>query len=178
MPLPPPKNKQAQQPTPPDTEEGELDWNSEIGPGEERQILPEGIATFEILSWKRGRREFGKCGICNCADLKLLVKMADGSASAPQEESLPLHTSFEWKLYAFFTSIGQRKHGDKERFAPNWNAITGAEGYCQIKHRKFTKRDNTEGTASGISKFLTYEEAAKLQEQADASGPTTGGSFP
>ncbi len=151
----------AQQPPSAEHDGGDLDWNSEISPGKEFALFPEGVISFEVLALKKDRRAFGALGTCHAADLVLLAETPEGH-SDKIEETLTLHSKLEWKLYQFFTAIGQRQHGENTPFRPDWSRVSGAKGFALIKHRKYIKRDQTEGVAHGVEKWLTEEEAMKI----------------
>ena len=161
-------------------EKVEMDFDSAIDPEEvskQKNILPKGEAIFSVLKLMRSRRECGKLGTCNIADLELLVTPVDGDIEAiTVEDSLPLHPDLLWKSLQFFTAIGHREHGDKAKFVPQWDKVEGASGRCVIDHRTFKKRDDAEGEKTGIvnqvSRYLAADEEYK--PEAKKSEPTTG----
>lgn len=130
-------------------------WGDAIAPDEGGFVLlPEGEASFEVLSMARARRAVGDCGTVNVADLQLLVTSDAAGQVAKIEASLPLHPKFTWKITQFFTSVGQRKHGDTGKFAPDWGKITGATGRCRITTRVYQKKTGGEGKANQVDAFL------------------------
>ncbi len=137
-----------------------LDWDSPIEPGNAFVVLPEGLAEFEVLKFAPVRKEMGKLGVCNVAVVTLLLKSAVDGTEDTKDVNLPLHRKMQFKLYQFFTAIGQRKHGDEEAFVPNWKAVEGETGKCMIKHRAWTGRDGKERTDYDVEAFLTEEEAS------------------
>lgn len=125
-----------------------LDWSDPVSDGD--ALLPVGPATFEVLKLDRDQREFGKCGLVNVADLTLICTSEGDGTAGNVRISLPLHRSMQWKIFQFFTSIGQRKHGEEGPFKPNWGKVMGATGRCEIKHR-----DGKNGrTYNDVDKFL------------------------
>ena len=139
----------------------ELGWDDEIEPGGEFKILPEGLAQFEVLKFDRARKEKGKLGTCNVAALKMVFTHQETGETATKDVELPLHRMLQFRLYQFFTAIGQRKHGDDGPFAPNWAKVVGETGYCEIKHRSWTGQDGKERTDYEPDKFLSEEEATE-----------------
>ena len=76
-------------------------------------------------------------------------------------------------LCAFFTAIGQRKHGEKRRM--NWSAVVGATGRCKIGIHEYTSTKTGEVLKSNeIKKF--YEPTGTQAEptQSPASSFTPG----
>lgn len=138
----------------------ELGWDDEIEPGDGFQVLPEGLAQFEVLKFDRSRREMGKLGMINVAILRLMLTSSESGETATREVKLPLHRKVQFKLYQFFTAIGQRKHGQDGPFAPDWTKVVGSTGFCEIKHRRWTGKDGKERIDDEPEKFLSEEEAA------------------
>ena len=100
-------------------------------------LLPEGKYDFEVTGFERQRYTPGansRMPACPMALLKLRVSSELGTATV--EERLYLHSSAEWKLCQFFTAIGQRSRG--ERLVPNWRAVLGAKGRCEVTVRQWT----------------------------------------
>ena len=95
----------------------ELDWDSEIeNDGPEYTTLPEGEYDFTVVGFERQRytpSAKAKLPPCNMAVVSLQFKEPEGSTTI--KDKLYLHSSVEWRLCAFFTSIGQRQHGERVR---------------------------------------------------------------
>lgn len=140
------------------TNPDELGWDDEIEPGDGWTVLPEGLAQFEVLKFEKARKEKGKLGTVNVAVLKMLFKHLETGETDTKDVELPLHRKLQFRLYQFFTAIGQRKHGDEGPFAPNWGRVVGELGYCQIKHRTWTGQDGKERTDYEPDKFLAPDE--------------------
>lgn len=138
----------------------ELDWNAQIeNDGPEYVTLPEGDYDFEVVSFERGRYQpsaKAKLPPCNMAVLSLRFDAPEGTATV--KHKLYLHSSVEGLLCAFFTSIGQRRHG--ERITMNWNAVPGARGRAHLTVRKYTNDKGEERTINDVSRFLEPEEDA------------------
>ena len=114
----------------------ELDWDDESeNDSGEFTPLPEGDYPFTVTKFERGRhtpKSGGKLPACNKAIITIKVDGAElGAAEFPT--NLFLHTSTEGILCAFFTSIGQRKHGEALRM--DWGSVSGSTGRARIKHR-------------------------------------------
>lgn len=140
-------------------------WGDKVDPKEApRVLLPEGTAMFTVLGFKRSRGECGKYGTQNVALVRLMVVSDVDGTETEIEEKIWLVHALKWKLLQFFTCIGQRKHGDEGEFMPDWSKIEGCGGACEINHRTFKKKDNSEGVVHNIKAFLDAEEAPKGDE--------------
>lgn len=147
-------------------EQPPVDWGDEVTPGADFKTLEKGLGSFEVKAFARKRKAMGDLGMCNVAALTLLLTNAESGEETTIDENLPLHPKTMFKVFQFFAAIGQRKHGQKEAFVPDWNAIQGAQGYCLIGVRSWiSKKDQSEVFANQIERYLTEEdyseEAAK-----------------
>lgn len=135
-------------------------WDDPVDATEKpRVILPEGSARFDVISMKRSRGECGKYGTQNVALVNMMVVSDVDGTEAEIEEKIWLVQSLKWKLLQFFTAIGQRSHGDKGNFVPDWSKVVGSGGACMIKHREFEKRDKTKAITHNIDSFVVPESA-------------------
>lgn len=134
------------------TTDRELEWNDTIEhDGEEFILLPEGDYDFEVISFERGRHNGSeKLPPCNKATLLIRVTAADGK-SCTLQHNLFLHTKCEGMLCAFFTAIGQRKHG--EQLSMNWNMVPGSKGRCKVGIHNWTGKDGEQKQSNQIKKF-------------------------
>jgi hypothetical protein len=137
--------------------ERELGWDDQIeNDGSDFVLLPEGDYNFEVVSFERGRHNGSdKLPPCNKATVNIKVKGAEGETVI--KHNLFLHSKTEGMLCAFFTAIGQRKHGEKVTM--NWNAVPGSVGRCKVGIKKYEGKEYNE-----IKKF--YEPA-----EGQPSGP-------
>lgn len=147
-----------------------FDWNSELPPPKEFEILPEGDAEFEVLKLERARKEMGKLGTVNVAIVTLMVKsLVDPKADSKTITSnLPLSPKTVFKLYQFFASIGQYNHGDVENgkpFTPNWAKVAGKGGYCVIKHRPWKGKDGVERFSEEIDAYLDSKGRQRASDE-------------
>lgn len=137
--------------------ERELGWDDQIeNDGSEFVVLPEGDYNFEVVSFERGRHNGSdKLPPCNKATVNIKVKGAEGETTI--KHNLFLHSKTEGMLCAFFTAIGQRKHGEKVTM--NWNAVPGSVGRCKVGIKKYEGKE--------------YNEIKKFYEPTDGqpSGP-------
>jgi len=132
--------------------EHEIGWDDAIENDSSYELLPECECDFQVMTLDRKRYNGGaKLPACNMAELSIKVTAADGKCALVTHR-LYLHTSTEGLLCAFFTAIGQRKHGEKLK--PNWNAVPGSIGRCKLGIHKYVNKDGEEREANQIAKFL------------------------
>jgi len=129
----------------------ELGWESSIeNDGPDFVLLPSGDYDFTVTGFERGRYGGGgKLPPCNKAILTIAIEGDQGTTYI--KHNLFLHSSLEGLLCEFFTSIGQRKHG--ERMTMNWGAVQGAKGRCKVGVRTYKNNDGEEITINDIKKF-------------------------
>lgn len=156
------------------TENNGFGWTDELPPPNEWKLMPEGDAEFEVLKLERARREFGKLGTVNIADVTLrVVSRADPDNPEEVTAALPLHPKVAFKLYQFFAAIGLYAHGDVEGgkpFRPDWSKVVGKVGYCTIKHRAWKGRDGGERKSAEVDAFLDAQGRTRASDQPRAVG--------
>lgn len=132
-----------------------MDWNDSIeSDGQEFILLEEGDYNYVVTNFERGRFPGGqKIPACNKATITVQVDTADGVASIKFD--LLLYRSVEWKISAFFRSIGQKKHGEK--LVMNWNKVIGSVGRAHFKQRKYTNQAGEEKVINDLDKFIDYD---------------------
>jgi len=113
---------------------GNLGFNGECGDGEQMGGIPEGEHYFRVLAVAKG---FDEKHQCDAAIVTMTVRA--GEITAKIQDRLPCHTDFEWKLGAFFKSLGLRKSGEKIRM--NWDAAVGQWGRLKVVIKKGDTRD-------------------------------------
>lgn len=157
------------------TDEKEYGFEDAMPPIQEKKILPVGDAEFEVLKFERARKPMGKLGTINTGVVTLLVRsLVDPDCTEKLEENLPLAPSMAWKVYQFFASIGQYKHGDVEAgkpFTPNWAKVEGATGLCTIQHREWERKDKTKAMSPQIGAYLDDQGRSRASDEPRAVGP-------
>lgn len=133
-----------------------LDWDDVIENDSAFVLLPEGDYEFTVASFNRGefspKRADSKVPACKCAELTLNITDPSTGAVATLEDRLFMLKKFEWKLCQFFTSIGQRKHG--EQLKMNWATVPGSKGRIRIKVDKYTDKDGQQRNKNIIDMYL------------------------
>lgn len=147
-----------------DVVERELGWDDVIeNDGPQYALLPKGEYDFEVISFERGHHPGSeKLPPCNKATVKIRVEGAEGVALI--DHNLYLHTKTEGILCSFFSSIGQRQHG--ERLTMNWSTVPGSRGRCSVYIDEWTDKDNKPRQNNKISKFLDPPKKAQTSFKA------------
>lgn len=138
-----------------------FDWNDVIqNDSPEFIILPEGTYPFTVRSFERGEHTPGPNGKLPPCKKAILTIDIDGGAlgSVTVTHNLFLHSRTEGLLCAFFTSIGQRKHG--EQLTMNWQKVPGSRGLCKVIVTESKGRDGKVRQYNNIERFLEPDEAA------------------
>ena len=130
----------------------------------EFQILPDGDYNFTVTGFERGRHQ-GSAKLPPCNKAIITLNVADGKGNQGTiKHNLFLHTKTEGMLCAFFTAIGQRKHGEKMRM--NWSAVVGATGRCKIGIHEYTSTKTGEVLKSNkIKKILMSRQEHKPNQR-------------
>lgn len=131
-----------------------LDWNAEISKESEFELLPAGTYDFTVEDMQRG--EFpgsAKMSRCYKADLTIRVSDPATGKSGRIFDTLYLNSKAEWRLSQFFTSIGQKKHGETLRM--NWNKVIGSTGKLKLSINKYTSSKTGEDRENNrVSEYL------------------------
>lgn len=155
------------------TTEREFGWDDEIAKdGEAFPLLPEGDYDFTVKSFQRGRHNGSeKLPACNKAELTITIWGKEDVVDV--KHNLFLHSKVEGMLSAFFTSIGQKKHGEKLKM--NWNTVVGAKGKCHVYIDTYTY-NGQEYQSNKIKKFYVPDaniQTASPQPNTAQSTPPT-----
>ena len=125
---------------------------------------------FEVKSFERGRHNGSeKLPPCNKAVLKIRVSNSEGKASTITH-NLMLHSKCEGLICAFFTAIGQRKHG--EQLKMNWNTVVGSRGRCKVGVR--TYKSTKTGQDMQTNEIQRFYDPADAKPQAESAPQQTG----
>lgn len=118
-----------------------FDWDDEIEyDGEDRSFvtLEEGDYDFTVSKFERSTytpKAGAKTPSCNQADITLKIETEDGDCYIT--DKFPLAATMEWKISAFFRSIGLKKHGEKLQM--KWKDAIGCTGRAHITKTTGTK---------------------------------------
>jgi hypothetical protein len=136
----------------------ELNWDDQIeNDGQDFVILPDGDYDFEVVTFERARHAGSdKLPPCNKAVVHIRIVSPDGD-EVIIKHNLFLHSSVEGLLCAFFTAIGQRRHG--ERLTMNWSAVTGSRGRCKVYVDNWTGKDGEPKQSNKIKKFYEPDDS-------------------
>lgn len=159
-----------------DTTAREMNWDDEIqNDGGPFQVLPEGDYDFRVEKFERARHG-GSDKIPPCNKAILTLSVTNGESSGPVQTNLFLYSKQEWKLCQFFTSIGQRRHGEAIRM--NWGQVPGSTGRCHVGIRKWVGNDGKEREGNEITEFYEPAEGSNLSAQRNQPSATPGGYTP
>ncbi len=117
-----------------------LGWDDEIS-NDGFKLIPDGDYNFTVVNFQRDRFSGNdKTPECNKAIITLRVNYEGENADIK-------HTFFmlrknEWQLSQFFTSIGQKKHGEPLKM--NWSRVIGSSGRCRIGKRTYNGNEYNE----------------------------------
>ena len=139
-----------------------LDWNSTIeDDGNGYVLLDEGDYDFTVTGFERGRHNgSAKIPACNKAIVTLSIDTPNGVAEI--KENFILYKTLEWKISAFFRSLGLKKHG--ERLTMDWDHVLGAAGRAHIIQRDYVGNDGTNRKANNVGYFM---DSIPLSKRAD-----------
>lgn len=74
----------------------------------------------------------------------------------PLKHSFWLTKKNMWNISDFFISIGAMKSGEKG-FRMHWDDLFGKEGFAELNHREYDKKDGTKGTILNVKRFKRQE---------------------
>lgn len=139
-----------------------LDWDSTIENESGFTLLPAGEYTATVTGFTRGefspRNPNSKIPACKCAELTISIIDPESGEQVDLDDRLFLLKKFEWKLCQFFTSIGQRKHGEQLRM--NWGSVMGAKCRVKVSVNEYDRRDgNGKGKNNRIEEYLDPVES-------------------
>lgn len=131
---------------------GVMDWDSTIeDDGQGFILLDEGDYEFTVSGLERARHN-GSAKVPACPKAVLTLSVEAPAGVAQVKTSLLLYKTVEWKLSAFFRSIGLKKHG--ERLVMNWGSVLGASGKAHFVQRTYTGQDGNERKINDIDYFI------------------------
>lgn len=138
-----------------------LDWDDVIqNDSPDFVLLPEGTYPFTVRSFERGEYTPGPNAKLPACKKAILTIDIDGGAlgTVTVKHNLFLHSRTEGLLCAFFTSIGQRKHG--EQLHMNWQTVPGSRGLCKVIVTDQKSNDGRVRQFNNIERFLEPDDTA------------------
>ena len=121
--------------------------------GEQYITLPEGDYMYVVKDFQRGNFP-GSAKIPACLKATITVEVTTENGKATIKFDLMLAKIMEWKLCAFFRSIGQKKHG--EPLKPNWGKVIGSIGKAHFKQREWVNDKGETKVANDLDYFIDY----------------------
>lgn len=142
---------------------GALSWDSEISQESSFILLEPGEYEFTVTNMERSTYQPSPTAKIreNCPMAMLTLSISTPQGDATVFENLILHTSLEWKISEFFTSIGQKQPGVP--FIPDWGKLIGQTGKAEIEVNKYTNKEGQERENNRVKRFLPKETKQTLQ---------------
>ncbi len=136
-------------------DEGCMDFEDAIeSDGLEFIVLEEGDYPFTVTECERGHFSGGTV-IPPCNKVTVTLRVETDSGVAVIRTDFLLHRKLEWRLSAFFRSIGLKKQG--ERMTMDWNKAVGAKGRAHIASKTYTDRYGKERETNEVVRFYDFE---------------------
>ena len=156
-----------------------MDWVSVIDKEKQEWTELNGEYNFTVKRVIRDRHP-GSANLPPCAKASLLLEVETAEGTALVWDNLFLVQRLEWKLTAFFRSIGRMKAGDK--FKMSWNEVEGAKGRAFFATKNFTDSNGEEGKTNKVARYIDYNpeffgEADWLNTAENASPGWESGEF-
>lgn len=153
-------------------------WNDEIKTDSQGFILlPEGEYRFQVQKLEKstytGSSEKIGAG-CPMAIIGLQIFSPQGNTSV--EDKLYLCKNMEWKLSAFFRSLGFKQHG--KGYVMDWDKVLGSEGRCKLKIEKWiSNKDGSEKQSNRVDQYIDSAAPGSAAAQAPTA-PADLGNMP
>lgn len=136
----------------------ELGWDSGISAeAKEQNLPPEGTYGFTVVELER---TYSKASGKPMA--KINLELDKEGQYWHVYDNLVLASNMEWKLIAFFESVGLKKKGEALTKMP-WDKVLGSTGRVTIKHEDYNGKTNCK-----VDRYVT-SEAAKAPAKPDMS---------
>lgn len=145
--------------------ERELQWDDQIQEsGPSFVLIPAGKYNFRVEKFERARHN-GSANLPSCPMALLTLKIDGGEhGETTVIHRLFLHSKTEGFLSNFFEAIGKKEEGQPIKM--DWNAVTGAQGRCELEINKYTSKDGEERTNNQVKTFLSHADFLKHNQQA------------
>lgn len=142
----------------------EMEWDAVIkdnGRNTEFTELPEGDYNFTVTRFER-EHFAGSAKMPPCNKAALTLRVGGEKTGVDVRCNLFLVPEQQWKLFAFFRSIGQKVDGEELKM--DWSRVEGAKGRAHFAPRKYTGRDGEEHTVNDVKRFLDYDPQYFFEE--------------
>ena len=131
-----------------------MGWEDEIIEDGSVILLEEGDYDFEVTNFERGTFPGSeKIPYCNKAVLTLEVETERGNARVITD--LIMYRSLEWRVSAFFRSIGLKKSGEPLKM--DWTKVVGARGRAHFKPKTYLDKTGGERRVNEVARFIDFE---------------------
>lgn len=113
-------------------------------------ILKPGEYEFKVKEIEKDRHD-GKNekegGLPSCNMVRVYLEVNSPQGQATVRDNIYLHSRVEWRISAFFGSIGMKKKGESLKM--NWNAVIGKTGRA-----KFTTNEFNGKTYNNVDRYI------------------------
>ena len=142
-----------------------FDWGDTIENDSTWVLLPEGTYHYTVTGLERQRHNgSAKLPTCWKAVLTLSITGAEGTTTV--NHNLFLHSKCEGLLCSFFTSIGDRQHGQPLKM--DWDHVVGKGGICKVGIREWIDKEGASRQNNEVKEFLPPQTAPAQNAPAQA----------
>ena len=132
-----------------------LRWDDVLeNDGEEWILLPEGDYTYTVTDFERSQFP-GSAKIPPCPKAILTLRVDTEQGPVTVRTDLLMYRTMDWKISAFFRSIGQKQYGVK--MSMNWSTVIGSRGRAHFRPREYTTRDGRTHRVNDVERFLDFD---------------------
>ena len=129
-----------------------LDWDATIDGDTKPAFVPlNGEYHFRVKYFERDRFP-GSQKLPPCNKAKLTLEVTTENDPVTVKTDLILCRTLEWKIAAFFRSLGFKKDG--ERIKMDWSGVVGAEGNAVFKVRSYVNNFGTTVNINDVDKYI------------------------
>ena len=125
----------------------ELGWDDVISEESNFVLLDPGTYDFTINSFER-KRYNGSAKMCACNMIELSLSVEGQTI----KDRLYMNKKAEWRLSQFLVSISMKQKGVPCK--PNWNAIPGAHGRCELGVHTYKKDNGDESKYNEVKAYI------------------------
>ena len=128
-------------------------------------LLPEGTYHYTVTGLERQRHN-GSAKLPPCWKAVLTLSITGTEGTATVNHNLFLHSKCEGLLCSFFTSIGDRQHGQPLKM--DWDHVVGKGGICKFGIREWIDKEGASRQNNEVKEFLPPQTATAQSAPAQA----------
>lgn len=142
-----------------------FDWGDTIENDSTWVLLPEGTYHYTVTGLERQRHN-GSAKLPPCWKAVLTLSITGTEGTATVNHNLFLHSKCEGLLCSFFTSIGDRQHGQPLKM--DWDHVVGKGGICKVGIREWIDKEGASRQNNEVKEFLPPQTATAQSAPAQA----------